>query len=638
MTRIVLITMPFADWRKPSFALSQLAALTRREFGDAVEVEVRYLNFNFANYLGVETYDAIADSVGHLMTGIGEWLFRPMAFPELPDNTTDYFQRYYTGSQWREFREHITERRAGIADFCTELTERYRLHTADVVGFTSMFAQHVASIGMARVIKDRNPAAVTLLGGANCEAPMGSVIAQEVDAIDAVFSGPALHTFPQFLQQLLAGAPEGIHRIPGVLTAENCRDPRYVQAVGRDRDINDFFTPDYSGFVEAFSANQDRLGGPETAKPILFFETSRGCWWGQRSHCTFCGLNGLGMDYRAMVPEKAREQFDWLFGFSPWCVEFVCTDNIMPKSYPKEVFAEFDTPEGVSLFYEIKVPMSEHDMAVLTNAGVTRIQPGIEALATDTLKLMGKGTTAFLNLQFLRSCLSQGITPGWNLLLGFPREQEEVYAKYVQDIPLLTHLPPPSGAHMVRFDRYSPYYMRAEEYGLDLTPMDFYPLIYPFSDEQIARLAYFFSDRRLSPYLRNAITCLKPVAQQVERWRALWADENRRPELTLRSADGNHWVHDTRDGTPRTVRLDPELLPLLRRLSAPVKVDRLAADLGRVPEVVAAQLDYLRAHRLLFGEGDRVMSLVLPAAGEPAEAAMPDSPLRRELPLVEVRR
>jgi magnesium-protoporphyrin IX monomethyl ester (oxidative) cyclase len=98
MTRIVLITMPFADWRKPSFALSQLAALTRREFGDAVEVEVRYLNFNFANYLGVETYDAIADSVGHLMTGIGEWLFRPMAFPELPDNTTDYFQRYYTGS------------------------------------------------------------------------------------------------------------------------------------------------------------------------------------------------------------------------------------------------------------------------------------------------------------------------------------------------------------------------------------------------------------------------------------------------------------------------------------------------------------------------------------------------------------
>ena len=260
-----------------------------------------------------------------------------------------------------------------------------------------MFAQHVASIGMARVIKDRNPAAVTLLGGANCEAPMGSVIAQEVDAIDAVFSGPALHTFPQFLQQLLAGAPEGIHRIPGVLTAENCRDPRYVQAVGRDRDINDFFTPDYSGFVEAFSANQDRLGGPETAKPILFFETSRGCWWGQRSHCTFCGLNGLGMDYRAMAPEKAREQFDWLFGFSPWCVEFVCTDNIMPKSYPKEVFAEFDTPEGVSLFYEIKVPMSEHDMAVLTNAGVTRIQPGIEALATDTLKLMGKGTTALLD-------------------------------------------------------------------------------------------------------------------------------------------------------------------------------------------------------------------------------------------------
>jgi ribosomal peptide maturation radical SAM protein 1 len=638
MTRIVLVTMPFADWRKPSFALSQLAALTRREFGDAVDVEVRYLNFDFAEYLGIDTYDAIADGVGHLMTGIGEWLFRPVAFPGVPDNAEDYFRRYYQGAQWQEFREHIVERRAGIAEFCAGLAERHDLYSADIVGFTSMFAQHVASIGMARVIKDRNPAVTTLLGGANCEAPMGAVIAQEVDAIDAVFSGPALHTFPQFLEQLLAGGPGGVHTIPGVLTAKNCHDPAQRETVGRERDIDDFFTPDYTGFVADFDAHRSRLGGPETAKPILFFETSRGCWWGQRSHCTFCGLNGLGMAYRSMKPEHARAQFEWLFEFSPWCDEFVCTDNIMPKSYPKEVFAKLDPPAGVSLFYEIKVPMSEHDMAVLSQARVTRIQPGIEALSTGTLKLMNKGTTAFLNLQFLRSCLGHGITPEWNLLLGFPRETDEVYAKYVEDIPLLTHLPPPNGAFLVRFDRYSPYYTQAEEYGLELTPMDFYPLIYPFAEDQIARLAYFFTDRRVSPYMRHSITWLRPVTEQVEYWQARWADRDVPPELLLRSDGEAHWVHDTRDGTVRTVPLKPELLPLLRRLSAPVKADRLAADLDRPAEVVAAQLAYLHRHRLLFGEGDRVMSLVVPPPGEPAEEPEPTAVARRELPLVEVRR
>ncbi|QUQ64656.1 RiPP maturation radical SAM C-methyltransferase [Kutzneria sp. CA-103260] len=637
MTRIVLVTMPFADWRKPSFALSQLSALARREFGDAVEVEVRYLNIDFAHYLGVDTYDAIAEQVSHLMTGIGDWLFRPVAFPDLADNADDYFQRYYAGSASREFREHILERRAGIADFCAELAVQHGLDTADIVGFTSMFAQHAASIGMARVVKRLNPNAVTLLGGANCEAPMGAVIAQEVDVIDAVFSGPALHSFPQYIKQLLDGTPEGVHEIPGVLTAQNCHEPRFVKAVGRDRSIDDYFRPDYSGFVSAFDANRDRLGGPEVAKPILFFETSRGCWWGQRSHCTFCGLNGQGMDYRAMAADKARAQFEWLFDeFSPWCQEFICTDNIMPKSYPREVFSGLDTPDGVQLFYEIKVPLSEHDMAVLAKAGVTRIQPGIEAMATSTLKLMNKGTTSFLNLQFLRSCLRHGISPGWNLLFGFPRESAEVCAKYVEDIPLMTHLPPPGGAHMVRFDRYSPYYDKADEYGLDLTPMDFYPLIYPFGAEQIARMAYFFSDRNISPYLLDAITWLKPLNEKVQWWQAMWEPGVERPELVLRSEHGRHWVHDTRDGTVRRVDIDAALLPLLRRLTAPVTPRRLADDLSLDPQVVNAHLDFLRANNLLFTEGERIMSLVM-SPFEPSDVDTETPAQRKELPLVVVR-
>lgn len=631
MTRIVLINMPFADWRKPSFALSQLAALTRREFPD-VEVEVKYFNFDFANYLGVGTYDTIADNVGHLTTGVGEWLFRQVAFPEQNDNTDEYFNRYYPGAAWREFREHIADRRAGIATFCADLAVRHDLAGADIVGFTSMFAQHVASIGMARLVKNLNPRVWTVLGGANCEAPMGAVIAERVPEVDAVFSGPALHSFPEFVQHVLAGDPNEIHGITGVLTRQNAGTTR--QPVGRDRDINDFFEPDYSGFVEAFTSHQERFAGAERAKPVLFFETSRGCWWGQRSHCTFCGLNGLGMDYRAMSPELALRQFDWLFSHSPWCEEFVCTDNIMPKSYPREVFAKLDTPPNASLFYEIKVPLAEHDMAVLAAAGVTRIQPGIESLATETLKLMNKGTTSFLNLQFLRSCVAHGISPVWNLLVGFPGEREEVYAKYVSDIPLLTHLPPPSGAHMVRFDRFSPYYTKAGEYGLDLTPMDFYGLVYPFDAEELARLAYFFADRNIAPYLRNAIKWLRPLNDGVSAWAAMWRD-GEPPDLSLRREGGQHVVHDTRAGQPRTFPVDATLLPLLRRLSSPVRVDRLPGELGLPEAVVAAQLDFLREHGLVFTEGDRVMSLILQAPGTTDEPAETRATVR-ELPLVDV--
>jgi ribosomal peptide maturation radical SAM protein 1 len=607
--RIVLVNMPFADWNRPSFALSQLAALTRREFGDEVDVAVRYLNIDFAHYLTPGTYDSISGEMNHLLTGVGEWLFREVAFPDLPDNTDEYFRRYYNGSAWQQFREHLVERRAGLEQFCAELAGRYHLADADIVGFTSMFAQNVASLAMAKVIKQHNPGTITVIGGANCETPMGTVLAEHADAIDFVFSGPALHTFPEFVQHVRDGDLDAVHRIPGVVSTRNAGDEQFAKAMGRERDIDDFFEPDYQDFVAAFDASREALG-PQV-KPILFFETSRGCWWGQRSHCTFCGLNGLGMAFRAMSPQVALRQFDWLFSHSPWCDEFFCTDNILPRNYPKEVFAHLGTPPGASLFYEVKLPVSEHDMAALTRAGVTKVQPGIEALATETLKLMGKGTTAFLNLQFLKSCVSNGMMPAWNLLVGFPGEREQVYEKYVRDIPLLVHLPPPTGAFMVRFDRYSPYFADPDRFGLDLAPMDYYRLSYPFGPQDLERMAYFFADQNMAPYMFNAIKWLKPVNEEIQKWRSAWESGGPRPQLAVRRGDDGTYIEDTRDGGQRTIAIDDDTYRLLRKLSSPLRADQLASSLDIPGEMVAERLEFLRANGFLFEENDRMLNVVV---------------------------
>ena len=49
--------------------------------------------------------------------------------------------------------------------------------------------------------------------------------------------------------------------------------------------------------------------------PTLLIETSRGCWWGERNHCTFCGLNGSSMSFDEMAPGRALELFDGLFAY-----------------------------------------------------------------------------------------------------------------------------------------------------------------------------------------------------------------------------------------------------------------------------------------------------------------------------------
>ena len=66
------------------------------------------------------------------------------------------------------------------------MIDKYRLAEADLVGFTSMFTQNVASFALARLLKESRPEIVIAMGGANCESPMGEEIARHVPAVDYV--------------------------------------------------------------------------------------------------------------------------------------------------------------------------------------------------------------------------------------------------------------------------------------------------------------------------------------------------------------------------------------------------------------------------------------------------------------------
>jgi ribosomal peptide maturation radical SAM protein 1 len=611
--QLALVNMPFADWILPSFALSQLASLARRELPGQVDISVNYLNQDFAVFFGLGLYSSVISDFDHQGTGIGEWIFRQVAFPQLADNSQQYFDRYYRGAKWAAFQSLIAEKRSSLEQFCLELIEKYRLDKMDVVGLTSMFSQTTPSLALARLIKDRNPRVLILLGGANCEVPMGGVIAKNVPYIDYVFSGPALRSFPEFLSYIIKGDIKSPDSITGILSKTNCHEEQTRASVGLERDIDDFFEPDFESYAAALRAQP--LLTAEIGKrdgPYLFFETSRGCWWGERSHCTFCGLNGLDMNYRNMSPAVALRQFNWLFTFAPWCVSYHCTDNIMPRNYAKEVLPLLNPPENSSIFYEVKLPMSEKDMQVLSEAHVNRIQPGIEALATSTLKLMAKGTTAFLNVQFLKNCVRFNIKPEWNLLIGFPGEDVSVYEKYDRDLPLLRHLPPPVGVFMVRFDRYSPYYVRRDEYGLDLQPLDYYPLTFPFETADLMDMAYFFHDANLGPYFINAATWMGPLSQHVERWREDWTERAATPDLSMSSeGDGNWVVHDSRFGATKRMVVDNETAALIKKLSSPIRSDALAGELDLPRETLSARLEFLRRNRWLFEEEDRLMSLIV---------------------------
>jgi len=286
-------------------------------------------------------------------------------------------------------------------------------------------------------------------------------------------------------------------------------------------------------------------------------------------------------------------------------------DNILPKNYLSEVLPQIETPANMVIFYEVKADLSEPEMAALSRARVAKIQPGIESLATSTLKLMKKGTTAFQNVNFLKMCASYAVTPVWNLLIGFPGEGADVYSRYLEILPLMAHLPPPNGVYPVRFDRFSPYHYKAKEYGLNLEPMSFYSFVYPFSASDLNDLAYYFSDRNLlAEYATVATEWLGRLQSIVSKWQSRWKPQM--PELAPRLYfKEQNVVYDSRSDSLAEHRLSDSEKVILNHLARPVRIDDLVTVVAREGIDVMPELQMLQQKKLIFQEGDRLLSLVL---------------------------
>jgi ribosomal peptide maturation radical SAM protein 1 len=613
MYRVALINMPFANLNMPSLALSQLKSRLEEHFKDQIRVDIYYLNHDFANHMGVGFYNDVSSLQDSQNSGLGDWFFRQIAFPALPNNAGVYLTRYFPqrNDQSSSLKERILKSRRGLEQLMEDLITKYELDKADLVGFTSMFMQNVAVFAMAEKIKERNPKVTIIMGGANCESPMGQVIVKNVKQIDYVFSGPALKNLPEFAQHCLDHEESKCSSIKGVFSKRNYFFQTGPDAIGEELSIDVPTKLEYDSFLSTWKENFGNNG----AKPVLLFETSRGCWWGERAHCTFCGLNGTTMAYRSMKPELAINLISGLFKFSSTVSRLESVDNILPKNYVQEVLPFINPPENMTIFYEVKADLAEHDVEVLSKAGVRAIQPGIESLNTSTLKLMKKGTSSFQNLILLKNCLLYGVNPAWNLLIGFPGEKEDVYRKYVEDLPLLVHLPPPTGAYPVRFDRYSPYFMKAEEYKLDLHPLDYYSLIYPFEENDLENVAYFFADKNIdAEYAQTTFRWIGPVREQVTRWVEKWQQPSlaTMPKLFFKEELDGTIILDTRFGDAIEHDVGAVGRALLKYMNKPKDLVDITRKFGHLtgfnPE---REIGLLREKRLLFTETGRFLSLVL---------------------------
>ncbi|MFD4656772.1 RiPP maturation radical SAM C-methyltransferase [Kitasatospora sp. NPDC058444] len=619
--RIALVSMPWQALEMPSLQVGLLHALVTRE-RPADEVAeyhgwLRWAEFLLEHSDGELTpteYMTVADD--QVFDGFGDWVFSGCLYDDDQWGTeqlTAYAAR--TGSSI----DSLLRMRPHAARFIAEAARDVLATDPDVVGMTTTFLQNVPSLALAREIKRLRPEVVTVLGGSNCDSVMGHALHRNHPFLDHVVRGEAERAFPALLAHIERGtAPADV---PGVCwwdggTSRANREPRGTVPIGL------LPSPDFDAWQESF----DSSPVAEFVEPKLVVEGARGCWWGEKHHCTFCGLNGSLMEFRSKSGEQLWSEIERLVHRHK-LLDVITVDNIISMDYFRDFLPRAaESAWDLRIHYEVKSNLSQEQIALLGRARVTHVQPGIESLNSRVLGLMDKGVTGARNVRTMRECENHALTCVWNYLYGFPGERDEDYTEIIDQMPALRHLQPPGGATRIALERFSPHFTNPALGFTERRPADIYQHVYQLPREELEDLVYLFD----APATGIQGELERRLVEEIDRWTEAYPSSRLLLEPVTDGPDGGDGeqgdllVHDEREGWPRrTHRLTHWRAAAFRELEhgrTPAALHRRLAEAGyEVPlDELTAWGRELLAHGLVFKDGDTL--LALPTRAVPVRA------------------
>lgn len=594
---IVFAVMPFADLGRPAIGVSLLKAAALRE---GYTARIEYCNIPMADELGAELYQQISSSLPPNLVA-GEWFFADDLFGgEIPD-TEQYVNGVLSQQASEELVAQIVAGRAHVSKYLDDCTRRIAAHSPRLVGFTTTFHQTCASLAVAKRLKALPEPPIIVFGGANCEGEMGLQLLESFPWIDYVCCGESDISFPKLLDSVFRGSSTDV---PGVLQQGQ------ANLIVKSEGVQDLDVLPYPDYDDYFAQLESSRVGREQAFHVIV-ETSRGCWWGAKHHCTFCGLNGDTMSFRSKTPDRAYDEITALARkYEMKKVGFV--DNILDMRYIDTLFPRLaDNGMQLELFYEVKSNLRYEQIVKLHRGGMRQIQPGIENFSNQVLRLMEKGVTGLQNIQLMRWCEEVGIEVSWNVLGGFPEESPSEYERIAEMASLLAHLQPPISCGQIRLDRFSPFHTRSEHFGFRrIRPSRGYFYAFPLGRREMMRLAYFFDFDYGDG--RDPDSYMKPIRDVVRHW---WAARTAASPAKL-----DAWFTDSdsvriSDSRDASAPYERELKDLPARLllycDTATNVDVLArrADLEVSTGEIESVLKQLSSDRLMLEDEGQFLSL-----------------------------
>jgi ribosomal peptide maturation radical SAM protein 1 len=561
---VLLIHMPMADPVLPNLGVELLAEVLRHS---GVGCDVLYGTLLLPPSVSLELMHGMA----------GQVVFTPHYF----GIDVDGFVRDATRALGVEVSEEAAVERelhTGIA--AAEICLERCLSAIDVgkyalVGFSVIFdTQKLPSATLARHLVAREPELPVLFGGTGCDGVMAPAILEHFPEVDAVVSGDAEQSIVEVVRFLAAGG----HRaglpapVPNLILRPRGKSLRVIQA-GMVRSLEERHTPSYASFITqvASSAHAARM------RLTLLFEASRGCWWGDKHHCTFCGIRTVSEGYRERSAERVQAEILELHErYSPSLL--YATDAILSRQHMRQVLPSLaqhrrEQGSGPKLFFEIKSNASRRDVALLAAAGVVAVQPGIESFSSAMLARVDKGAIGIRQIETLKWLRAYDIDTIYGLMVGTPGETAAELREMLEILPLLHHLQPPVGVNRLGLHRFSPYFQAPERHGLrDVRPHRLQEVAYRGPRERLMRLCYeldYTSNETENGELQALHTALRGA---VSTWRRAFATNE------------HLMLSETQEGTMVIRRSGARIEPMLldRAESAVYRAIHQVASLSKI--------------------------------------------------------
>lgn len=610
LNKIALISTPWPLYSRPSIQLGTLKA-----FLDARMPELQIDTFHFylqlAETIGYRIYHEISER-----TWLAESVYGALLYPGRSQQAEALFRKESTGkAELRNVEFKTLTRRIKKATDAFIRSQNWQAY--GLLGFSISLCQLTSALYVIKRLKKDFPELMVVVGGALTPGIAAPDILKTFPDINAVVAGEGELPLYKMIQHLRRTPPDPDEStIQGLFTRQTDSMPPARAAFAQLKALDELPAPDYDDYFNLLKTFEPH----KRFFPTLPVETSRGCWWkrvvgsARVTGCAFCNLNLQWDGYRSKTAAQVVAEIDHLTNRHQ-TLSVAMMDNVMPQKDAIDIFTQIARlNKDLRLFGEVRAATPLRELTAMRACGMREVQIGIEALSSNLLKKLHKGTTAIQNLEIMKNCEALGIRNISNLILQFPGSNEQDVAETLRTLEFAQPFYPLKAVSFW-LGLESPVWQHPKKFGIQVV-FNHPNWSYLFPDKIYRSLPFIIQAYRGDLTFQRKIW--QPVKKKISDWQHQYAEIQRDPGdapiLSLR--DGRDFIiirqrrFRAKPAVHRLVGVSRQIY-LFCQKHRPIK--SICSTFTDIPDdSIVRFLKMMVDKKLMFAEKNKYLSLAVP--------------------------